>query len=111
VNSSQGKLGRYNPKSGEIKEWPSPSGPKSHPYAIIVVDGIVWYNESGVRPDPLVRFDPATETFQSWPIPSGGVHAGIVRHMSAARGGDLLIHQSATNKIIQVTPQRRAASR
>jgi virginiamycin B lyase len=111
VNSSQGKLGRYNPKSGQIKEWPSPSGPKSHPYAIIVVDGIVWYNESGVRPDLLVRFDPATETFQSWPIPSGNVHAGIVRHMSATRGGDLLIHQSATNKIIQVTPQKRAASR
>ena len=58
-------------QTGEIKEWPSPSGPKSHPYAIAVVDGIVWYNESGMRPDALVRFDPATETFQSWPIPSG----------------------------------------
>ena len=40
VNSSQGD-GRYNPASGEIKEWPSPSGPKSHPYAIVVVNGIV----------------------------------------------------------------------
>ncbi|MCB1742638.1 MAG: cytochrome C, partial [Gammaproteobacteria bacterium] len=44
VNSSQGHLGRYDPASGEIKEWPSPSGPKSHPYAIAVIDGIVWYN-------------------------------------------------------------------
>ena len=108
VNSGLGRLGRYNPKTGEIKEWPSPSGPKSHPYAIAVVDGIVWYNESGMRPDPLVRFDPKTETFQSWAIPSGNIYAGIIRHMRPARDGSLLIHQSSTNRIIQVTvPPRR----
>ena len=56
------------------------------PMRIAVVDGIVWYNESGMRPDALVRFDPRTETFQSWPIPSGGVHAGIIRHMRPTRG-------------------------
>ena len=103
VNSSQGRLGRYDPQTGEIEEWPSPSGPDSHPYAMAVVDGIVWYNESGKRPDALVRFDPETETFQSWAIPSGGVHAGIVRHMRPTRDGDLLIHQSSTNRIILVT--------
>ncbi len=102
VNSSQGRLGRLNPKTGEAKEWPSPSGPKSHPYALAVVDDIVWYNESGVRPDPLVRFDPATETFQSWPIPTGNIYAGIVRHMRPTRDGDLLIHQSSTNRILRV---------
>ena len=111
VNSGLGRLGRYNPKTGEIKEWPSPSGPKSHPYAIVVVDGVVWYNEFGMRPDPLVRFDPKTETFQSWAIPSGDIYAGIIRHMRATRDGSLLIHQSSTNRIIQVTVPRRAASR
>ena len=111
VNSGGGKLGRYDPKSGEIKEWPSPSGPKSHPYAIAVVNGIVWYNESGQRPDALVRFDPRTETFQSWPIPSGGVYAGIVRHMRATKEGNLVIHQSSTNRILLVTPVKRTASR
>jgi virginiamycin B lyase len=103
VNSSRGRLGRFDPKTRETKEWPSPSGPQSHPYAIAVVDGYVWYNESGTRPDMLVRFDPRTESFQSWPIPSGGVHAGIVRHMRATRDGNLLIHQSSTNRIILVT--------
>jgi virginiamycin B lyase len=102
VNSGEGRLGRYNLKTGEIKEWASPSGPRSHPYAIAVIDGIVWYNESGQRPDALVRFDPKTETFQSWPIPSGGVHAGIIRHMRATRDGNLLMHQSSTNRIILV---------
>lgn len=102
VNSSQGRIGRYDPASGDIREWPSPSGPKSHPYAIAVVDGIVWYNESGMRPDALVRFDPATEPFQSRAIPSGGVYAGIIRHMRPTRDGNLLIHQSSTNRIIRV---------
>ena len=103
VNSGEGRLGHYDPKTGEIKEWPSPSGPKSHPYAIVVLNGIVWYNESGQRPDALVRFDPKAETFQSWPIPSGGVYAGIVRHMRATPDGNLVIHQSSTNRIILVT--------
>jgi len=103
VNSSQGRLGRYDPATGDIREWPSPSGPTSHPYALAVLDGAVWYNESGVRPDMLVRFDPATETFQSWPIPSGEVHAGVVRHMRTTRDGGLVIHQSATNRIAEVT--------
>ena len=103
VNSSQGRLGQFDPNSGEIREWASPSGPKSHPYAIAVIDGVVWYNESGKRPDMLVRFDPTTEKFQSWPIPSGGIHAGIIRHMRQSLDGNLLIHQSSTNRIIKVT--------
>lgn len=102
VNSSMGRLGRLDPASGEIREWPSPSGPDSHPYALVIVDGIIWYNESGKRPDALVRFDPKTETFQSWAIPSGGVYAGIIRHMRGMRDGSLLIHQSSTNRIIRV---------
>lgn len=104
VNSSQGRLGRFDPATGAIKEWASPSGPKSHPYAIVVIDGIVWYNESGKRPDALVRFDPKKETFQSWPIPSGGVYAGIIRHMRKTAEGNLLIHQSSTNRIMVATP-------
>lgn len=102
VNSGLGYLGHFDPKTGEVKEWPSPSGPLSHPYAIIIMDGIIWYNESGVRPDMLVRFDPATEKFQSWPIPSGNIYAGIVRNMRPTRDGDILIHQTATNRIIRV---------
>ncbi len=103
VNSGRGRLGRYNPETQDIREWDSPSGPNSHPYAIAVIDDIVWYNESGVRPDPLVRFDPRTETFQSWPIPSGDLYAGIVRHMRATRDGRLLLHQGSTNRIILAT--------
>jgi virginiamycin B lyase len=96
VNSSLGRLGRLNPKTGEVKEWPSPSGPRSHPYAIEVIDDVIWYNESNQRPDALVRFDPKTEKFQSWAIPSG---VGIIRHMRKTPDGNLAIHQSSSNRI------------
>ncbi|MGH6768124.1 MAG: virginiamycin B lyase family protein [Xanthobacteraceae bacterium] len=111
VNSGKGQIGRLDPKTGQAKEWPSPSGPRSHPYGIVVLDGAIWYNESNQRPDALVRFDPKTETFQSWPIPSGNVYAGIWRHGRVTREGTILIHQSATNRIIEVIPGRRAAAR
>ena len=55
--------------------------------------------ESGLR-SPA---EPRTETFRSWPIPSGGVYAGIIRHMRPTRDGNLSIHQSSTNRIILVT--------
>ena len=44
VNSSQGRIGRLDPATAEVQEWDSPSGPKSHPYSIAVIDDIVWYN-------------------------------------------------------------------
>lgn len=103
VNSSLGRLGRLNPKTGEVKEWPSPSGPDSHPYAIAIVDDTIWYNESRRRPDALVRFDPKTERFQSWAIPSG---VGTLRHMRVSPSGNLLIHQTSTNRIGLVTIAR-----
>ena len=100
VNSSLGALGRLNPKTGEVKEWPSPSGSNTHPYAITVVDDVIWYNESRRRPDALVRFDPETEAFQSWTIPSG---VGIIRHMRPTPDGNLVIHQSSVNTVGLVT--------
>lgn len=99
VNSSLGRIGRLDPATGDVREWPSPSGPDSHPYALAVIDDVVWYNESGMRPDALVRFDPATEQFQSWAIPSG---VGIIRHMWVTAAGELLIHQSSSNRVGRV---------
>ena len=43
-----------------------------------------------------MRFDPETETFQSWAIPSG---IGIIRHVWVTQNKDLLIHQSSSNRI------------
>ncbi len=96
VNSTLGKIGRLDPKTGEIKQWDSPSGSNSHPYALAVIDDVVWYNESAMRPDALVRFDPETEKFQSWAIPTG---VGIIRNMWVTKDKNLLIHQTSSNQI------------
>ena len=100
---SRGYLGRLDPKTGAIKEWPSPSGPKSQPYGITVLDGAVWYSESAVKKNTLVRFDPKTEKFQTWEIPAGG---GVVRNMMTTRDGNIVMAESALNMVALVTIQK-----
>lgn len=55
-----------------------------------------------MRPETLVRFDPHTQTYRSRAILSGGIHAGIVRHMRPTRDRNPPIHQSSTNRIQRV---------
>ena len=94
---ARGYLGRLNPEQKKIDEWPSPGGPESKPYGIAATaDGMIWYSESGMRPNTMVRFDPKTGTFAVWPIPSGG---GVVRHMVATPAGEIYIACSGVNKI------------
>ena len=94
---ARGYLGRLDISTDKVKEWRSPGGAASKPYGIAATaDGVIWYSESGVSPNTIVRFDPATTTFSSWPIPSGG---GVVRNMVAGSGGDLYIACSGANKV------------
>lgn len=96
----RGYLGRLDLATGAVKDWPSPSGPQSQPYGIRSIDDVIWYVETAPRPNPLVRFDPKTEKFQSWPIPSGG---GVVRNMSVTRDGNLAMAESGVNRVALVT--------
>jgi len=80
------------------------------PYVVAVDAATGKQRWKTLRPDMLVRFDPATENFQSWPIKSGNVYAGILRNARTTRQGTLLIHQTATNRVIEVTPQRTRAA-
>jgi virginiamycin B lyase len=94
---ARGKLGRLDPSSGEVTEWPSPGGAGSHPYAIAITpNGDVWYAETGVQPNVLVRFDPSKERFLTQAIPSGG---GVVRNMAAAPDGRVYFTCSGTNHV------------
>jgi virginiamycin B lyase len=92
----RGYLGRLDPVTGKVTEWASPGGAKSRPYGIAVIKGVIWYSESGVEPNTIVRFDPKTEKFQTWTIPSGG---GVVRNVSVTRDGNLAIACSGVNRI------------
>ena len=105
---SRGYLGRYDPQTGETQEWASPSGPDSRPYGIATVGDVVWYSESGIKPNTLVRFDSNSETFQTWVIPAGG---GVVRNMMASADGNLVMAESARNRITLVEVGSSAGTR
>jgi len=97
-----GHLGRLAPNTREVKLWNSPGGPESNPYGITITpDGMVWYSESGVKPNTMVRFDPKTETFAKADIPSGG---GVVRNMAATKDGRVYIACSGVDKVGIVQP-------
>jgi virginiamycin B lyase len=98
----RGHLGRLDPKTGEVKMWNSPAGAGSNPYGIAITpDGMVWYSESGVKPNTMVRFDPKTEAMARTNIPSGG---GTVRNMAATVDGRVYIACSGVNKVGVVMP-------
>jgi len=97
-------LGHFDPATGRAEEWPSPGGPNSAPYGITTTaDGMVWYSESGVTPNTLVRFDPKTKSFATRDIPSGG---GVVRNMAATKDGRIYLACSGVNKVAIVMPGR-----
>ena len=99
---ARGQLGRFNPASRKVEEWPSPGGAGARPYGIAVTpDGTVWFSESGIEPNTLVRFDPRTKKFSSTPIPSGG---GVVRNMVAIADGKVYLAESGVNKVAIVHP-------
>jgi virginiamycin B lyase len=89
-------LGRLDVSTGKVIEWQSPSGPKSEPYGIVFTKGALWYNESGAKPNTIVRFDPQTEKCQSWIIPGGG---DIVRDMDATRDRNPVLANNLTNEV------------
>jgi len=94
---SGGNLGRLDPATGAVKMWPSPGGAGSAPYGITITpDGLVWYSESGVKPNTIVQFNPKTEQFARAAIPSGG---GTVRNMAATSDGRVYLACSGVNKV------------
>lgn len=93
----RGYVGRLDPRDGKVEEWPSPGGTESGPYGMAATpDNMIWYSESGVKPNTIVRFDPQTKKFATWPVPSGG---GVIRHMVSTPKGDIYLACSGVNKV------------
>ncbi|MDB5927308.1 MAG: streptogramin lyase [Betaproteobacteria bacterium] len=57
---------------------------------------MIWYSESGTKPNTVVRFDPKIQRFQSWIISSGGY---IVRNMDVTRDGNPVMAMSMVNGV------------
>ena len=104
---ARGFLGHLDPKTGKVEEFKSPGGDESMPYAIdVTADGAVWYVETGDdEKNVLVRFNPETKKFLTWPIPGGG---GTVRNMDIDKDGNLWLAESGVGKIARVTIKVKA---
>jgi virginiamycin B lyase len=111
VDYARGFLGRLQPETGEITEWPMPSGSGSRPYGMAVdSDDRIWFVETGVQPNKFVGFDPETEEFfSSTDVESGG---GTIRHMYFHEPTNTIWFGADTNTIGKAVlpPKRRAVS-
>jgi virginiamycin B lyase len=86
----------------------SPGGEMSRPYGMDTVGDIVWYSESGVKPNTLVRFDPKAERFQTWAIPSRG---HVVRFIDATPEGNIVMANSGINRVSLAEVREPAGTR
>jgi virginiamycin B lyase len=92
-----GMVGRYDPESGDWREWPLP-GDAPQAYAVYVDEhDLVWLSDFGGN--ALHRFNPATETFDSFPLQDPN---GSVRQIHG-REGEVWGAESAADKLISVT--------
>ncbi|HSM59889.1 MAG TPA: hypothetical protein VK849_03785 [Longimicrobiales bacterium] len=110
VDYARGYLGRLEPATGVVKEWPMPGGPDSRPYGMAVdADDRIWFVETGIQPNRFVGFDPANEDFFSiTEVESGG---GAVRHMYYDEETNTVWFGADTNTIgVAQLPPRRAAT-
>jgi virginiamycin B lyase len=86
----------FDPASGEWREWPLP-GEQPQAYAVYVDDqDIVWLSDFGAN--ALVRFEPASETFTVFPLPSD---SAAVRQI-LGRPGEVWAAESAVDKLVVV---------
>jgi virginiamycin B lyase len=75
-----GMLGRFDPRTKQVEEWPLPGGTGARPYAVTVDDqDRIWVVETGSQPNRFVGFDSRTHRFlPPVDVPSGG---GTIRNM------------------------------
>lgn len=93
-----GRLGRYSVRESKFELWPSPGGPDSAPYGIAAdLAGNIWYEE--FRANTLVRFNPGTAKFSTFPMlsPRSGV-----RNMARDASGRIWMALSGVDKVAVV---------
>ena len=77
---SRGRIGRLDPATGKVDDWPLPGGPGALPYGMAIDDqNRVWVAETGSQPNRLIGFDPKSgRVFSNTAIPG---ERNTVRHM------------------------------
>lgn len=92
---SAGQVGRYDPASGEWREWKLP-GERPLAYAVYVDEqDKVWLSDFAAN--TMVLFDPVSATFHAFPLsPTGNVRQIL------GRAGEVWGAESGANKLILI---------
>ena len=91
-----GQVAVYDPRNGDWREWKLP-GDNPRAYSVWVDDAdIVWLTD--FEANAIVRFDPATEAFESFPSDRRGA---AVRQM-LGREGEAWGAESGTDRLVVV---------
>lgn len=103
VDYAEGFVGRYDPATGEFKEWRSPSGEDAAPYGAIAAGDTFYYVETGPQPNRMIGIDTRSGEFTfNEAIPDSG---GAVRHMFHDDERDVIWFGMDTNYIGRFTPR------
>ena len=90
----------YDPATASWQEWPLP-GDDPQAYAVYVDErDMVWLSDFGGN--AIVRFDPATETFVSFPAES---QPAEVRQI-LGRPGEVWGAESAADRLVMIRTSR-----
>jgi virginiamycin B lyase len=93
---NSGNVSMHDPKDGSWKKWKLP-GERPRCYSVYVDDrDAVWLTDFAAN--GIVRFDPKTETFLSFPSDKSGAN---VRQM-AGRPGEAWGGESGTNRLVVI---------
>ena len=91
-----GQVARYDPRSGDWREWKLPGGRPSA-YAVWVdQQDTVWLSDWGSN--AIVSFDPTTETFQQFVMPQSG---SDIRELQG-RPGEVWGAESGQDRIVVI---------
>ena len=91
-----GQLGAYDPATDTWREWLLP-GDAPMSYAVYVDEkDAVWSTDFGAN--SIVRFDPATESFTTFPLPEAGA---AVRQL-LGRPGEVWGAESGLDRLVVV---------
>jgi virginiamycin B lyase len=91
-----GQVGRYDPRTGEWREWQLP-GARPQTYAVYVDEqDAVWLTDWGSN--AIVRFDPTSETFEPFPMPQRNAD---MRQLNG-RVGEVWAAESALDKLVVI---------
>ena len=93
-------LARVDTKTNQIKEYPMPV-PFSSPYATAVdKNGTVWVNTMNM--DALTKFDPKTERFTTYQLPTRGTEIRHVQVDNSTNPPTVWAPYNRSNKIVRL---------